>query len=250
MQHQIAKQIILQPVEALIPYARNSRTHSDDQVAQIAASILEFGFTNPVLVDDEGGIVAGHGRVMAARQIGMTAVPTINVGWLSEQQRRAYVIADNQLAINAGWDESMLSAELADLKDIGFDMGLLGFDTEALSELLDADEHEAGGGSANADEKTKGNLSDRFMIPPFTVLNAREGWWQNRKRAWLALGIKSELGRGGGLTMNAKQVTAAGLNFYRDEKKQRQAAAPGGSARPACDYSKKQRGDGAGRPIA
>ena len=250
MQQHIAKQIILQSVEALIPYARNSRTHSDEQVAQIAASIREFGFTNPVLVDDEGGIVAGHGRVMAARQIGMTAVPTINVGWLSEQQRRAYVIADNQLAMNAGWDESMLSAELADLKDIGFDMGLLGFDTEALSELLDADEHEAGGGSANADEKTKGNLSDRFMIPPFTVLNAREGWWQNRKRAWLALGIKSELGRGGGLTMNAKQVTAAGLNFYRDEKKQRQAAAPGGSARPACDYSKKQRGDGAGRPIA
>ena len=249
MQHQIARQIILQPVEALIPYARNSRTHSDEQVAQIAASIREFGFTNPVLVDDEGGIVAGHGRVMAARQIGMTAVPTINVGWLSEQQRRAYVIADNQLAMNAGWDESVLSAELDDLKDMGFDIELLGFDAEALSALLDANETEGGGG-ASADEKTKGNLCDRFMIPPFTVLNAREGWWQNRKRAWLALGIKSELGRGGGLTMNAKQVTAAGLNFYRDEKKQRQAAAPGGSARPACDYSKKQRGDGAGRPIA
>jgi ParB-like chromosome segregation protein Spo0J len=136
MQHQIAKQIILQPVEALIPYARNSRTHSDEQVAQIAASIREFGFTNPVLVDDEGGIVAGHGRVMAARQIGMTAVPTINVGWLSERQRRAYVIADNQLAMNAGWDSMALSAELSDLQDIGFDMGLLGFDAEALAGLL------------------------------------------------------------------------------------------------------------------
>jgi ParB-like chromosome segregation protein Spo0J len=233
MQHQIAKQIILQPVEALIPYARNSRTHSDEQVAQIAASIREFGFTNPVLVDDEGGIVAGHGRVMAARQIGMTAVPTINVGWLSEQQRRAYVIADNQLAMNAGWDESVLSAEMDELKDMGFDIELLGFDAEALSALLDANETEGGSGTS-ADEKTKGNLSDRFMIPPFTVLNAREGWWQNRKRAWLAIGIKSELGRG----------DATGT------------AAPGGGLLPAMKQaghingSKTVRGNGAGRPIA
>lgn len=136
MQHQIAKQIILQPVEALIPYARNSRTHSDEQVAQIAASIREFGFTNPVLVDDEGGIVAGHGRVMAARQIGMTAVPTINVGWLSEQQRRAYVIADNQLAMNAGWDESILAQEVAWLQDQQFNTDLLGFNADFLDGLL------------------------------------------------------------------------------------------------------------------
>lgn len=136
MQHQIAKQIILQPVEALIPYARNSRTHSDEQVAQIAASIREFGFTNPVLVDDEGGIVAGHGRVMAARQIGMTAVPTINVGWLSEQQRRAYVIADNQLAMNAGWDESVLAQEVAWLQDHQFNTDLLGFNADFLDGLL------------------------------------------------------------------------------------------------------------------
>lgn len=136
MQHQIAKQITLQPVEALIPYARNSRTHSDEQVAQIAASIREFGFTNPVLVDDEGGIVAGHGRVMAARQIGMTAVPTINVGWLSEQQRRAYVIADNQLAMNAGWDESVLAQEVAWLQDHQFNTDLLGFNADFLDGLL------------------------------------------------------------------------------------------------------------------
>ena len=136
MQHQIAKQIILQPIEALIPYARNSRTHSDEQVAQIAASIREFGFTNPVLVDDEGGIVAGHGRVMAARQIGMTAVPTINVGWLSEQQRRAYVIADNQLAMNAGWDESVLAQEVAWLQDHQFNTDLLGFNADFLDGLL------------------------------------------------------------------------------------------------------------------
>ena len=138
---QVAKQIILQPVEALIPYARNSRTHSDEQVAQIAASIREFGFTNPVLVDDAGGIVAGHGRVMAARQIGMTAVPTINVGWLSEQQRRAYIIADNKLALNAGWDEDILRLELGELQVDGFDLELLGFTGDELQALM-ADEGE------------------------------------------------------------------------------------------------------------
>ena len=133
---QVAKQIVHQPIEALVPYARNSRTHSDEQVAQIAASIREFGFTNPVLVDDDGGIVAGHGRVMAARQIGMTAVPTINVGWLSEQQRRAYVIADNQLAMNAGWDESVLAQEVAWLQDHQFNTDLLGFNADFLDGLL------------------------------------------------------------------------------------------------------------------
>ena len=136
MQQHIAKQIILQPVEALIPYARNSRTHSDEQVAQIAASIREFGFTNPVLVDNDGGIVAGHGRVMAARQLGMAEVPTVNVGWLSEQQRRAYVIADNQLALNAGWDEAVLAQEVAWLQEQHFDTNLLGFDADFLDGLL------------------------------------------------------------------------------------------------------------------
>ena len=136
MQQHIAKQIVLQPVEALIPYARNSRTHSDEQVAQIAASIREFGFTNPVLVDNDGGIVAGHGRVMAARQIGLTAVPTINVGWLSEQQRRALVIADNRIAENAGWDESVLAQEVAWLQDHQFNTDLLGFNSDFLDGLL------------------------------------------------------------------------------------------------------------------
>jgi len=91
-------------IDALIPYARNSRTHSAEQVAQVAASIREFGFTNPVLIDGEGGIIAGHGRVMAARQLGLAEVPCIRLAHLSEAQRRAYVIADNKLALNAGWD--------------------------------------------------------------------------------------------------------------------------------------------------
>ena len=164
MQHQIAKQIILQPVEALVPYARNSRTHSDEQVAQIAASIREFGFTNPVLVDDAGGIVAGHGRVMAARQIGMTAVPTINVGWLSEQQRRAYVIADNQLALNAGWDDEALAAELSSLGEAGFDIGLVGFSDAEMERLLGLTG--GGGDGAGGDDKPDPgiNYQEKFAV--------------------------------------------------------------------------------------
>jgi hypothetical protein len=225
-------------IEALIPYARNSRTHSDGQVAQIAASIREFGFTNPVLIDKDGGIIAGHGRVMAARKLGLKDVPCIALGHLTDAQKRAYVIADNKLALNAGWDDEMLGLELSELGDAGFDLELIGFTQEE----IDALGAENGGGEETLGDEPKGNLSDRFMIPPFSVLNAREGWWQNRKRAWLALGIKSELGRGGGLTMEAKQVTSAGLNFYRDEKKQRQAAAPGRPATTAKNSAATARG--------
>jgi ParB-like chromosome segregation protein Spo0J len=183
-------------VEHLIPYANNSRTHGDAQIAQIAASIKEFGFTNPVLIDGEGGIIAGHGRVLAARKLSMAEVPCIRLGYLTDTQRRAYIIADNKLALNGGWDEDMLRIELEELGEIGFDLDLIGFtDEEILALGVEdmADEDEPGEAT-----EPKGNLFDRFMIPPFTVLNAREGWWQSRKKAWLAIGIKSELGRGGG----------------------------------------------------
>ena len=124
---QMADKIVLRSVESLIPYARNARIHSDAQVAQIAGSIREFGFTNPVLVDGESGIVAGHGHVLAARKLGMTEVPCIEVAYLTDAQRRAYIIADNKLALNAGWDEELLKLELADLKGGGFDLSLTGF---------------------------------------------------------------------------------------------------------------------------
>ena len=123
-------------IDRLIPYARNSRTHSDAQVAQIAASIKEFGFTNPVLIDADGGIIAGHGRVMGARQLGMDKVPCIRLGHLTEAQKRAYVIADNRLALNAGWDEEMLALEMRDLMDEGYDVGLTGFDLKEIDALL------------------------------------------------------------------------------------------------------------------
>jgi DNA modification methylase len=122
-------------VETLIPYAKNARTHSDEQVAQIAGSIKEFGFNNPVLVDKDNSIIAGHGRLMAARKLGMDKVPVVQLGHMTEAQRKAYVLADNRIALNSGWDTSMLSLELLELKD-NIDLSLLGFDADELDALL------------------------------------------------------------------------------------------------------------------
>lgn len=121
----------------LIPYVNNSRTHSDEQVMQVASSIKEFGFTNPILIDDDGGIIAGHGRLMAAKKLGLDEVPCIRLGHLSEVQRKAYVIADNQLALNSGWDLDSLRVEIERLDELDFDMGLLGFDADVITKLLD-----------------------------------------------------------------------------------------------------------------
>nr|MBA3325251.1 site-specific DNA-methyltransferase [Paracoccaceae bacterium] len=126
------------PVASLIPYARNARTHSEDQIALIAGSIREFGFANPILVDGASGIIASHGRVLAARKLGLALVPVIELGHLSEAQKRAYVLADNKLAERAGWDEEMLRMELGDLRSDGFDLGLMGFEMEELARLFDA----------------------------------------------------------------------------------------------------------------
>ena len=122
-------------VNKLIPYAKNSRTHSAEQVAQIAASIKEFGFRNPILVDGVG-VIAGHGRLMAAQKLGLNQVPTIDCSDMSESQKKAYIIADNKLALNAGWDTAMLSIEMQELEDEGFDLTLLGFDDKELNALL------------------------------------------------------------------------------------------------------------------
>ncbi len=127
-------------ISDLIPYINNSRTHSDDQILQVAASIKEFGFTNPVLVDEQGGVIAGHGRVMAAKKLGIEQVPCVVLDGLTEAQKKAYVIADNQLALNAGWDLDMLRGEVIHLKELEFDLPLLGFDDATLIKLLDIDE--------------------------------------------------------------------------------------------------------------
>jgi hypothetical protein len=202
-------QIEMMTVEQLVPYVRNARTHDEDQIAQIAASIAEFGFTNPILIGEDDVIVAGHGRLMAAKRLGLDEVPVIVLAHLTEAQRRALVIADNRIAENAGWDRAMLAAEYAALRDEGFDLDLLGFDDAEIDDLMaglgDLDEGEgfgSGGGGSAADAtaedagEASATLADRFGIPPFSVFEARKGWWQDRKRAWLELGIRSELGRG------------------------------------------------------
>lgn len=134
----MAQCIELWVIEKLIPWARNPRTHSDSQIAQIAASIAAFGFNNPILVDTKAGIIAGHGRLLAARKLGLQEVPVIVLDHLTEAQKRAYIIADNQLALNAGWDEELLRVELAALQQEDFDLSLIGFEDEELARLLAA----------------------------------------------------------------------------------------------------------------
>ena len=158
------------PVDILIPYVNNARTHSDAQIAQIAASIREFGFTNPILVDGDNGIIAGHGRLSAARKLGMQEVPVIELAGLTDAQKRAYVLADNKLALNAGWDDALLSIELKGLDADGFDIGLIGFGEDELAGLLA--------------DKTEG-LTDPDDVPevpddPVTVLG--DVWLLGRHR--------------------------------------------------------------------
>jgi ParB-like chromosome segregation protein Spo0J len=132
----MAKRIELWPVDRLRPYERNARTHSVEQVAQIAASIVEFGFTNPILVDSNDGIIAGHGRLSAAQELGLKTVPVVVLDHLSDRQRKAYILADNQLALNAGWDTDLLRGELQDLAEQDFDLSLIGFSDDELADLL------------------------------------------------------------------------------------------------------------------
>jgi len=129
-------------IDSLIPYARNSRTHSNEQISQIASSIKEFGWTNPILIDETGSIIAGHGRVLAASKLNFTEAPTITLAGLTEAQKRAYVIADNSLALNAGWDLEMLKIEIEDLKEFDFDISLLGFDEEFLDKIIEPEQIE------------------------------------------------------------------------------------------------------------
>jgi DNA modification methylase len=151
----MAKHIEHWPLDRLIPYARNARTHSENQIAQIAASIREFGFTNPILVDTGDGIIAGHGRLLAARKLNLEKVPVIVLDHLTEAQKRAYIIADNKLAENASWDEEALQVELAELQQEGFNLDLIGFDDEELARLLAAQEASEG-------------LTDEDAVPEIT----------------------------------------------------------------------------------
>jgi ParB-like chromosome segregation protein Spo0J len=150
----VARDLKLVPIETLIPYEKNARTHSDEQVSQIAASIKEFGWTQPILVDGEKGIIAGHGRLAAAKLLNLPEVPVIELAHLSKSQKRALILADNKLALNAGWDETLLAEELRELSDVEFDLDVVGFSDEELNKLLGAEAAEAGMPALASGEKT------------------------------------------------------------------------------------------------
>jgi len=179
--------------ERLVPYERNAKRHPEDQVNKIASSIKHFGFKQPLIIDGNNEIIAGHGRLEAARKLGMEEVPCIRADDLTEAQVKAYRLADNRTAESA-WDWDLVKVELEELQGFDFDIEVTGFDEEEISQLLD---QEGDSGEDQANQQQSQSLSDRFMAPPFSILNGNAGWWQQRKRAWLSLGIQSEVGRGG-----------------------------------------------------
>jgi hypothetical protein len=168
------------PTADLIPYARNSRTHSDEQVAQIMASIREFGFCNPVLIDETGMIIAGHGRVLAATRMKLETVPCLRLSHLTDAQKRAYVIADNRIALSSGWDEELLANELSDLNADEFDLALLGFDADELAKLMEFETGEPPGDTGEGGESQYTNkitapiYEPKGERPPLTALIDRE----------------------------------------------------------------------------
>jgi ParB-like nuclease domain len=170
----------------LLKSRRNARLHSPAQVKMIARSLEKFGWVTPVLIDEADVVLAGYGRVSAARELGLVEIPVMVARGWSDGEKRAYMLADNQIALQAGWDEALLKLELDELKLLDFDLTLLGFDAVELRNM----------DTIGALVRPVGDLKDRFILPPFSILDARSGWWQERKRAWLALGIQSELGRG------------------------------------------------------
>lgn len=167
--------MIKKRVEDLIPYARNARTHNDAQIAQIAASIREFGFMNPVLIDGQNNIIAGHGRVLAARKLGLEEVPCVLHDHLTETQRKAYILADNKLALNAGWDEELLALELSELEDLGADLGLIGFSDNELAELLADDDADDGTPGAETSEDPTPDADD-ITVPRIVISRPGDIW--------------------------------------------------------------------------
>lgn len=224
-------------VDALTPYAKNAKAHPPEQVTQIANSIKEFGFIVPALVDANNVLIAGHGRVLGAKEAGLKRVPVIRAEHLTDAQVRAFRLADNKLQMNSDFLEAFLRDELSALKDLDFDLSLAGFDDDELAKWLNAESQGAGLGVGGPGPNM---LADKFMVPPFSVLNAREGWWQDRKRQWIALGIQSELGRGTNALELSEQASEPGLNHYRNKKAN---AVPGGAPMPLDRAKNKARAD-------
>ena len=206
--------------DKLKPYERNPRKNAK-AVDVVARSIELYGFRQPIVVDKDMVIVVGHTRWLAAKKLKLETVPVHVAEDLTPAQAKAYRIADNRSQEFSGWDEGLLLQEIEDLQREGVQFDDIGFSNADLAQLMNEITQ---GGSA---PKAAGALAKRFIIPPFSVFNAREGWWQSRKAAWIALGIQSELGRGGGILMQAEQVTTENLNYYRNRKKTAQVDRPG-----------------------
>ncbi len=181
-------------ISTLKGYARNPRKN-DEQVDRMIESINEFGFRIPVVAKSDGSVVDGHLRLKAAKKLGMETVPVVLADDLTDAQIKAFRLLANRSANWAEWDDDLLRLELGELQDMDFDMSLTGFNADELDALLDRDSGTVEG-SVVGEPEARQKLSERFGVAPFSVLNAREGWWQERKNAWLALGIRSEIGRG------------------------------------------------------
>lgn len=182
----MASRIEVWPVKKLRPYARNARTHSDEQISQIAASILYHGMVSPLLVDTEAGIIAGHGRLEAAKLIGMKEVPVIVLDHMTEEQKRSYIIADNKLAENAGWDKNILVQELETLIAEGFDVGIAGFSEDEIASLLSEIEDEISDGFDSDDEEGEIEEADTIcVVGSYRIPISREDYlhWHDEIRA-------------------------------------------------------------------
>jgi hypothetical protein len=193
-----AASIVKVPIGKIRPYEKNARAHPPDQLAALQRSLREFGFALPLMVDRDGVLIKGHGTWQAARELGFAHAPVVVASWLTPEQVQAYRIADNALADLSSWDSDILRFEIADLSKTNFDIiGGLGLSLPQLGDLgFLGDGTLAPDLSPGSAPRGAGSLAESFGIAPFSVLNARAGWWQDRKRAWLALGIKSEVGRG------------------------------------------------------
>ncbi|MDO8716394.1 MAG: ParB N-terminal domain-containing protein [Dehalococcoidales bacterium] len=184
------------PIDSLIMYARNPRKN-DPQIPKMVAAISEFGFRLPILIKSDGNVIDGHLRIKAARQLGMTELPCVLGDGMSDAQVRAFRLLCNRSVSWAEWDDELLALEFQDLQAADFDLEMTGFGLDEIAGLLTGDP----GGEPPEEGAEAGHrtLADRFGVPPFSVLDARQGYWQERKRAWLSLGIQSELGRGDNL---------------------------------------------------
>ena len=229
-------EMVYWPIDKPILYARNPRKN-DAVIDRMISSIQEFGFQTPILAQSNGTVIDGHLRLKAARKMGLTEIPVVLADGLTEVQVKAFRLLANRSVQWADWDMELLALEFDDLKAEGFDLDLTGFDADELAGIdLNGEP-----GTEGEPGEARQTMAERFGIPPFSVLNAREGWWQARKQAWIAMGLQSELGRGenlanpqgandggggllidgyrrtgGGLTWTSPEISEKGLNYYRN----------------------------------